>query len=390
MKKLNEKGFAVAGILYTLLIIFLGIIFYFLIMLSNRKTILDKIKDSVYKDISGIITDELTISFDQIPNIMVEGSLYSLKENFINTSSASAVITCTANGEDIENTSSLTPGNYTLACTIKVNNTSDYVEKNISVIKKGTYIYYNPVDNTICTDYVEENSKTGVKTGCMKWYIYADNDENTFNMILDHNTTASTAWNLSATNTGGPDENFLNKLKSDTSGWSGVPFRSDIYTRTSLTANYQIDYSGYRARIISAEEVAKITGYANWADNWYYFDTNATSRSNTCKEGDTSGCNYGWLYDRTNTTCTTYGCLNNNDVEGFGYWTSTARVGEYYKKVAWRVQTGGMLDCNVSYSTIENENGNFGIRPVITIAKSLVGEVTLNIKGTEYKHSVAN
>ena len=37
------------------------------------------------------------------------------------------------------------------------------------------------------------------------------------------------------------------------------------------------------------------------------------SSSSTCTAGNTTGCKYGWLYDRTGTTCKAYGCLNNSD-----------------------------------------------------------------------------
>ena len=54
-KKLNNSGFAIAGILYTLLVIFLALIFSFLLMLNNRKTILYEIKKYIYNDLIKIV-----------------------------------------------------------------------------------------------------------------------------------------------------------------------------------------------------------------------------------------------------------------------------------------------------------------------------------------------
>lgn len=374
MKRLNEKGFAIAGVLYTLLVIFLGLIFYFLLMLSNRKNILDKIKENVYKDISGIVTEELTISFEQIPNLMVEGSSYNLKENYINTSNKQANITCAANDVEIENTSILTPGNYTLACTIEIGNTSDYVEKEVAVIEKGTHIYYNPVTNKVCEDYNESNSATGVNSGCMKWYIYADSDKNRFNMILDHNTSGNVAWNSSGVNTNGTGE-VQERLEFDTAGWN----------------------KNLNARLITADEIAHITGAdvaLSWSSNqplnssapvigsyvsWFYLDgSNGSDATWHTQISKTQGSNkFYWLFDNIS-GCASYGCKkednnlyshgtidsSNTSVIG-GYWTSTAIVGDSYINYAWDIDKEGALG-GYMIGTVSGR----GVRPVITVNKS--------------------
>lgn len=374
MKRLNQKGFAMAGVLYTLLIIFLGIIFYFLMMLSNRKNILDNIKENVYKDISGIMAEELTISFGQIPNLMVAGSSYNLKENYVNTSNKQANITCTANDVEIENTSILTPGNYTLACTIELGNMSDHVEKEVAVIEKGTHIYYNPVTNKVCEDYTIENSKTGVNTGCMKWYIYADSDANRFNMILDHNTSGNVAWNSSGVNTNGTGE-VQERLEFDTAGWN----------------------KNLNARLITADEIAHITGAdvaLSWSSNqplnssapvigsyvsWFYLDgSNGSDKFWQTQISKTQGSNkFYWLFDNIS-GCAAYGCKkednnlyshgtidsSNTSVIG-GYWTSTAIVGDSYINYAWDIDKEGALG-GYMIGTVSGR----GVRPVITVNKS--------------------
>ena len=134
-------------------------------------------------------------------------------------------------------------------------------------------------------------------------------------------------------------------------------------------AKYTIDYSGYKARLITAQEVAQITGNTTWdertASNTYYLDSKTTTASNTCKNGNTTGCKYGWLYDRTSTNCTTSGCLNNADstMKGYGYWTASSRAGN---------STGALDVCfnaSVDRNTVSNSD-NDGVRPVITILKS--------------------
>ena len=63
----------------------------------------------------------------------------------------------------------------------------------IGDLEIGTEVYYNPVENAICENYTEANSATGVKTGCMRWYVYKI-EGNNIGLILDHNTTGKVKW----------------------------------------------------------------------------------------------------------------------------------------------------------------------------------------------------
>ena len=220
---------------------------------------------------------------------------------------------------------------------------------------------------TKCSNYTETQSNTGVNSGCMKFYAFNDDGGDKVNLILDHNTTALIAWNSSGRNTSGPNE-VLTQLKTDTYLWQGTETPSN-YTNT----DYTVDYNNYKARIITANEIAKITGNTEWdettATDFYYFDSKTTTESSTCTEGrNTTGCQYGWLYDRTNKSCTTYGCLNNADssMTGYGYWTASSRAD--YSNNAWYVyHTARVLD----HAAVEGVS-YFGVRPVITISKSLI------------------
>ena len=62
-------------------------------------------------------------------------------------------------------------------------------------------IYLDPTNlSNICnkekaeSNLNENGTPTEVKTGCMKWYIYSE-DDSSYTMILDHNTTARIKWN---------------------------------------------------------------------------------------------------------------------------------------------------------------------------------------------------
>ena len=241
--------------------------------------------------------------------------------------------------------------------------------------KNGEVVYFNVDNGTKCTSS-EAVSATGTKSGCMKFYAFNDDGKDTLNLMLDHNTTALVAWNNTYTddsgskiNANGPKE-VLDQLKNDTDGWKGTITPTN-YTmdQTGQTSNakYTIDYSSYKARLITANEIAQITGNTTWdektANNYYYLDSKTKTASATCKEGNTSGCSYGWLYDRTNTSCIDRGCLNNSDKGTFGYWTASSRADS--SNSAWAVRFYAVVDSDyVVYS------GYGGMRPVITILKS--------------------
>ena len=211
-----------------------------------------------------------------------------------------------------------------------------------TLYSNGTAIYYNPETNTTCTE-VEAVSTTGTKTGCMKWYTFNDSEEaTTVNMILDHNTTATVAWNSSGSNVDGMNE-VSTALTSDTSTW----------------------ISELNPRLITADEVAQITGNTTFssststASEWFYLDSNSQTQVATTQ----GASNYAWLFDYTS-GCTSYGC-NVEDSSNYGYWSSTLVAST--SDLAWDVYSGGHLGlCDV------DRTNNHGVRPVITISKDIL------------------
>ena len=217
---------------------------------------------------------------------------------------------------------------------------NELYENNKEYYVNGLVAYYNPVSGEKCK-VSEAVSTTGTKTGCMKWYIYKDDGKN-YTMILDHNTTAKLAWNTSNKNVSFEESLVkpeVDKLVSE-SGWVDTP------------------------RLITAEEIAQITGYPNWNQNWYYFDSNSTTQ--TAKSQGAS--KYAWLFDYT-AYCTSYGCntadrtiYSSNNI--LGYWTSTPRGAAGSGSSVWYVLWDGAL--HDYYAS----NSGIGVRPVISISKS--------------------
>ena len=271
------------------------------------------------------------------------------------------------------------------------------------IYENGDVVYFDVTTGKTCDNYTEENSNTGYngingtgnQNGCLKFYVFNDYGSDKLNLLLDHNTTATVAWTSKEDylNLGGKDLStdegacqkvghcvineygpitLLAQLKNDTDSWKGTIIPSNyIMDQRGQASNtyYTIDYSAYKARLITAQEIAQITGNTTWDEklstdsDYYYFDTNKRSASTTCTNGNTKECKYGWLYDRTNTSCTTYGCLNNSDGTINGYWTSSSNA--VYSIYAWHVHYNGLV-----LSDYVDASSYCGVRPVIEVLKS--------------------
>ena len=140
-------------------------------------------------------------------------------------------------------------------------------------------LYYDPTTGQRCNTYVSSNSTNGVKTGCMKWYIYSLKDSVMY-AILDHSIVSSVGCSsadfenstilgakLDVSNMGGYDYGSngatkgpltaLNSLKENTSSWvTSVKGDYNEYQADSGNSHYHVDFSNYKARLITIEEVA--------------------------------------------------------------------------------------------------------------------------------------
>jgi|GEM_PF-818250 len=269
------------------------------------------------------------------------------------------------NGNTIDEEEIDKPGRYYITYNINKDNVIYNETRTVDIVRtmfaNGTAVYFNPVSGTECTraEYrANPNaSMTGNKSGCMKWYTFGDTvPSTTLNMILDHNTTAIVQWNSGGFNMSGPNQ-VLTTLKSDTSTWTGVATRTDSYVLSNGLSNYTINYSTYKARLITAKEIATIQG--NTAFNEKTTLTTAVFYINNFGHGMGS---YYWLFDHT-ITCLLYGCTI-ADATTYGYWTSTAVPGSVL--YAWKVDNLGHLDI-ISVALLA-----YGVRPVITIPKSKI------------------
>ena len=227
---------------------------------------------------------------------------------------------------------------------------------------------YNGYNNKTSATDATLTDKLETQNSCLKFYAFNDDGKKTVNLLLDHNTTAIIAWKSELSNTNGPKE-IMQQLKIDTEGWKGTNTPSN-YTVTQTTGgNYTIDYSLYNARLITANEIAEITNNSIFKEattsytSWYYFHdlstTETTGRGDVCAS---EGCQYRWIYDRTNTSCEYYGCLNNSEIKIYGYWTATSSA--MGTKRAWVIEFNGSLNSQ----GVDNTN-NSGVRPVITVLK---------------------
>ena len=185
----------------------------------------------------------------------------------------------------------------------------------------------------------------------MKWYIYDDSGDN-YTKILDHNTTARIKWNDDNINVSYEESNLYETVQDlkTTSGWKVQP------------------------RLITAEEIAIITGKTGFdstkTSSWYYLDTLDFSNKRS---------KYDWLYNNLNlckTATTDYGCSieDNNIYTGYGtaesgktmgYWTSTTVGIANSGSLIWRM----CRDSSIGYVASTDD---YGIRPVITISKSII------------------
>ena len=219
-------------------------------------------------------------------------------------------------------------------------------------------VYLDPTNLSNVCNAENSVSTTETKTGCMKWYIFND-DGNNYTMILDHNTTARIRWNDDNKNVSYEESNLYSAVQDlkTTSSWIVEP------------------------RLITAEEINTITGKNDFdstsSNSWYYLDT-VTQTKEIFTE--TKRSKYDWLYNNL-TLCKTdnidYGCSieDKNIYTGYGtagegntyaYWIATI-VGDTNGTNVWRVTRAGSLG---DYSS---NNPNHGIRPVITISKSIIG-----------------
>ena len=122
-----------------------------------------------------------------------------------------------------------------------------------------------------------EIAKLEKQNSCLKFYSFLDDGGEKINLILDHNTTSKIAWSNSDVTASeqGPID-VINQLRMDTDNWNGTVTPSNYEYKSDIAKSYIIDYSNYKARLITAQEIAQIAEYKNWNEgiNTYDFSYN--------------------------------------------------------------------------------------------------------------------
>jgi len=263
-----------------------------------------------------------------------------------------------------------------------LNNIASYFSNDID-----RTVYFNPISGQLnCSDYHSDNSKSGFngiitgdnstkttnnQTSCLKWYKYSINKDGTVNMILDHNTVNGVYWNNDGTteygigsNTYGP-VNLMQYLTL--SEWNGVPTRTDKYTAyakqsdETLTEQFtdieghSLSYSGKKARLIIAQEVADIVG-KTWDE-----------RESSDFSGGLCFYNDGPIWNCSNDEQYAWLTENLDDDGGNMYWSSSPKINNEWNGNAWRISVNSIyayMDEVGVYSTYIFA----GVRPVISIS----------------------
>ena len=374
-KNIKNKGFTLIELLAVIVILaviaLIAVPQILNILNKARKSAAEDSTSGIIKSVENYVTSFMLQNNGRFPDIDVvfncdgnnchlftdleDYNLDNLEElDFKGTKPTRGLITISNSGKNIFATN-LEVNNF--VCNSVNNTVGCSIAEDIKYFQTPEVVYFNPETGEKCTDYSEEiNSVTGNTNGCMKWYVYSENEKlGTVDMILDHNTTATIAWN--STNDNSKMKEIIVQLASDTKTW----------------------INNLNARLITADEISKIVNKDDFnsktsnLNKWFYFhdltSNVETGQGDKCKDL-TGGCKYAWLYDRTRNNCKeTYGCANNSiGIDTYGYWTSTPVVDESYR--AWIVSWHGHL--GVWYSSV-GYTMYHGIRPVITVNKSDLG-----------------
>ena len=226
----------------------------------------------------------------------------------------------------------------------------------------GDEVYFDPVKGQRCYSDEEWTLDDKSRT-CYKWNVIkaSETSDDTVELLLDHDLPGTTAW-ISLEDyqaAGGTAEEYgtwgnnkygpitaLKHLKNATDSWNGVVTltSADNVTRQNVSGgNYTIDYNGYKARLISGQEIAAIAGDNEWTQDSDWIEGLPT-----------------WVYSNMAVNAE----MEINDVyEHAVYWTDSADA--LFPLDAWGVYSDGHLH----YSRVSNAAG-IGVRPVVRIMKS--------------------
>ena len=226
----------------------------------------------------------------------------------------------------------------------------------------GDEVYFDPVKGQRCYSdeawTLDDKSRT-----CYKWNVIkaSDSSDDSVELLLDHDLPGDTAWVSleDYKSAGGTEEEYetwgknkygpitaLKHLKSATDSWNGVvtlTSNDNVTRQNGSGSTYTIDYNGYKARLISGQEIAAIAGDNEWTP-----------------DGDSIDGLPTWVYSNMAVNAE----MEITDVyEHAVYWTDSAPA--WYPLHAWFVDVAGFLG-----GSYVSRAGGYGVRPVVRIMKS--------------------
>ena len=248
-------------------------------------------------------------------------------------------------------------------------------EDGYKYFKEPIVVYYNPTTNELCDSGISSNKERKTE-GCLRWYAY-NYKNNVSNLILDHNINPSgdsngetvesisetdyqngtaLAAELGVTNigsgsygTGNNDKGpltALKYLKTKTSNWqSSVSGEYSTYTANVASINYSVNYSGYKARFITAEEV--------FYTKYNSYDLTATVASNVSE----------WIGENLSQA---------NHYEGTeAYYTISPAFMESGAPAFWNVHDENLTTNYITPESVYTPDYT-GVRPVVSLDTSKV------------------
>ena len=254
----------------------------------------------------------------------------------------------------------------------------------------GRVVYFDPVSTSTCNSTsFDETAVANSTSTCYKWRIIEpDESKQNVTIQLDHNLVNITRWSSKSSNSSGPE--LLSELATETSEWGRVdPLDDYSYDTSAASYNYGVlscddgickitknnvetTIAGtsdvpVRARVITSEEVASIASIMtnnSTANTW-----NISTQGNiTLTNSDNK--DLSWLIENTRVNTSSGATSNIYGETNTGYWVLTpANTKSSY---AFAVSSSGAMSAAHTITFVGTTTGGLGIRPVITISKSLL------------------
>lgn len=209
----------------------------------------------------------------------------------------------------------------------------------------GTALYFNPYTGLKC-DAASAWTRSNPTSQCFKWYVIqpSPKQKTTVELFLDHEIGVA-QWNSTGVTTSGPKE-VLSYLKTATASFKNVVTltASDNVTRGTYNGSYTIPYAGYKARLVSGQEIADAIGASAWS----------SSESKEIK----IPIGKQWIYENTS---------NDAGEDGLWvYWTDTAPIRASDDIAVWNVTSYAQFIAGSTAFSSQIAQ----VRPVIRVLKS--------------------